>query len=71
MTPKRTYYKLSDYAKNRDGDEHGLVCSKCGCREFRVIYTRRGPGQALVRRRECRHCGRRITTRERTIGDKT
>jgi transcriptional regulator NrdR family protein len=47
----------------RDGEATGLVCRACGCRHFRVIYLKRLPG-ALLRRRECRHCGKRLTTRE-------
>jgi transcriptional regulator NrdR family protein len=43
----------------------GLECPRCGCRHFRVIYTRAAWGGRIVRRRECRHCGRRITTHER------
>jgi len=43
----------------------GLDCPRCGCRHFRVIYTRAAWGGRIVRRRECRHCGRRITTSER------
>ena len=46
-----------------DTEATGLVCRACGCRHFRVIYLKRLPG-ALLRRRECRHCGKRITTRE-------
>jgi len=42
----------------------GLGCRQCGCGHFCVIYTRRAPGGRLIRRRECRHCGRRITTIE-------
>ena len=42
----------------------GLTCRHCGCRHFYVVYTRRAPGAKLVRRRECRHCGRRMTTIE-------
>lgn len=42
----------------------GLVCSRCGCRHFRVIYTRAIPGGIIRRRRECRQCGRRVTTKE-------
>ncbi len=49
-------------------DQKGLVCHHCGCRHFRVIYTRRGTGGKLVRRRECRYCGRRMTTWEKWIG---
>ena len=46
----------------------GLVCRNCGCRHFEVIYTRPRPGERIVRRRECRHCGRRITTYEQAVG---
>ena len=42
----------------------GLECRSCGCRHFYVIYTRRAMGSRLVRRRECRNCGRRMTTVE-------
>lgn len=41
----------------------GLVCPECGCRHFRVCKTKPGDG-IILRRRECRHCGRRITTFE-------
>ena len=44
--------------------EGGLVCRKCGCRHFGVVYTRPKIGH-IVRLRECRHCGRRVLTRER------
>ena len=44
----------------------GLECRKCGCRHFRVLYTRPAVGK-LVRRRECRHCGTRVTTWEQEI----
>ncbi len=47
----------------RETEATGLVCRACGCRHFRVIYLKRLPG-ALMRRRECRNCGKRITTRE-------
>lgn len=42
----------------------GITCPACGCRYFRVLYTRRALGGRLMRRRECRHCGRRVTTYE-------
>ena len=45
----------------------GIECPKCGCRHFHVIYTRPKPG-AIVRLRECRHCGRRLLTREQAPG---
>jgi len=46
----------------------GLVCRTCGCRHFRVLYTRPAWGGRLLRRRACRHCGRRITTYEQPAG---
>ena len=47
-------------------DQKGLVCRHCGCRHFRVLYTRRTWGERIMRRRECRHCGGRMTTYEQT-----
>jgi transcriptional regulator NrdR family protein len=44
----------------------GLVCRNCGCQHFQVLYTRPAWGGRLLRRRACRHCGRRITTYEQT-----
>ena len=55
-------------ASAHDPQERGLRCRYCGCGHFQVIYTRRAFGGKLVRRRECRHCGRRLTTWERVIG---
>lgn len=51
-------------SEDRD-EQRGLICAKCGCRHFRVIYTRPAWGSILRRRRECRHCGHRMTTTER------
>lgn len=57
------------------GPQRGLECSHCGCRHFRVLYTpaywtgrRRAWGGRIFRRRECRHCGWRMTTYEREAG---
>ncbi len=46
----------------------GLECPDCGCRHFYVVYTRPTPNGRIMRRRQCRHCGRRITTFEKTGG---
>lgn len=54
----------------QDEDGRGLRCRYCGCHHFFVIYTRRAQGERLIRRRECRHCGARITTFERMIREK-
>jgi len=45
----------------------GLVCPRCGCTRFHVLSTRRAPGGRIIRRRECHHCGRRVTTVERVV----
>ena len=49
-------------------EKRGLQCPRCGCRHFHVVYTRPASGGRVMRRRECRHCGRRITTYEQSIG---
>lgn len=61
---------MAEEQKNQDSrdEQRGLQCRACGCRHFRVIYTRAALGGKLVRRRECRNCGQRITTWERSIG---
>ena len=57
-------------AKPTDNQEpapkRGLECPDCGCAHFRVLYTRPAWGGRLLRRRMCRHCGRRVTTYEQT-----
>lgn len=55
-------------AENRREGHRGLRCRHCGCDRFRVVYTRRAWGGKLVRRRECRQCGQRVSTCERIIG---
>ena len=49
-----------------DIKKRGLECPKCGCGHFHVVYTRATTQSRIMRRRECRHCGRRITTYEHT-----
>jgi len=46
-------------------NRRGLECPRCGCRRFHVLYTRAAIGGRILRRRECRHCGRRLTTYEK------
>ena len=53
-------------AVTRTADRRGLECPRCGCRHFHVLYTRAAIGGRILRRRECRHCGRRLTTYEKT-----
>ncbi len=47
--------------------EPGLACSNCACRDLPVYYTRSRRG-FILRSRECRNCGKRMTTREKEIG---
>jgi len=49
-------------------DAAGLECPTCGCRHFRTLKTGGRPGGFILRRKMCRHCGRRVTTRESVIG---
>jgi len=49
-------------------ETRGLTCPKCGCSHFEVVYTRSAIGGKIVRRRQCRHCGRRVLTCERIVG---
>jgi hypothetical protein len=46
----------------------GFECRACGCRDFRVVYTR-PTNRGVTRVRACRHCGRRIVTRETVAGE--
>ena len=50
------------------GQKAGLVCRACGCQHFRVVYLKRLLAGVVMRRRECRHCGKRIITREAAMG---
>ncbi len=50
------------------GAELGIVCRECGCRDWRVNYTRQGNGE-VRRQKICRHCGKRMMTREREAFD--
>jgi len=60
----RKAIRLSDLQGQGHRDAAGLVCPKCGCRDFKVYYTRPCPS-GIRRARTCRHCGHRITTTER------
>jgi len=46
---------------------NGLECRKCGCRHFMVDHTRK-VNRMIIRYRRCRHCGQRMTTCERAVG---
>jgi hypothetical protein len=49
-------------------DIRGLACRACGCRHFRVVYTRPAGGGRIIRCRECRYCGKRMMTTEKPLG---
>lgn len=49
-------------------EQRGLSCRNCGGGRLMVVYTRAKPNGVVARRRECRDCGRRLTTWERAIG---
>ena len=42
----------------------GIECLTCGCRHFETLEVRATVGGKLRRRRQCRYCGRRVTTYE-------
>jgi len=44
----------------------GLECPECGCRHFETIKSEPRTW-GILRRKACRHCGRRVTTRERLV----
>ena len=48
-----------------EATRRGLECPRCGCRHFHVLYTSAAIGGRILRRRECRHCSRRLTTYEK------
>ena len=44
--------------------KRGIECPGCGCHHLRVLFTRPSTGGRLRRRRQCRYCGRQLTTYE-------
>lgn len=70
MTSRDQASDSSDHPLKPDAEtpKTGLICHRCGCCEFRVVYTRPRANGTIIRRRECRHCGCRILTVERTAG---
>ena len=57
---------MSDSNGNGTADQlpGGIKCPECECSHWIVLYTRAASGDRLKRRRECRHCGKRVTTYE-------
>jgi hypothetical protein len=54
-------------AAGSSGNKRGLECRWCKCKHLRVIYTKATWGGRIMRRMECWHCGKRMTTWERPI----
>ena len=44
----------------------GIRCRGCGCQDLRTTHTRRVREGMVRRYKECRNCGRRLTTHEST-----
>ena len=42
----------------------GIVCPKCGCRHFETTNTEPLRDGRIRRRKQCRHCGRKLVTFE-------
>ena len=57
-----------DRSKVCRNNQRGLRCRVCPSQRFRVVYTRAAWGGRVVRRRQCRNCGVRMTTWEYAIG---
>lgn len=44
--------------------QSGIACPRCGCRHFFTTHTEPLRDGRIRRRKECRHCGRKIVTFE-------
>ena len=60
--------RVKQQVVSHEREKVGLVCRACGCQHFRVVYVKHRPGGVVLRRRECRHCGKRTLTRETEVG---
>lgn len=45
----------------------GLRCPKCGCCHFWTTHTEPLRNGRIRRRKECRHCGRKVVTLEAPV----
>jgi len=57
---------MDDEDEKNEDEYLGIECTECGCRHLYVIQTYRRR-DTVYRRRECRSCGKRMTTRERRV----
>jgi DNA-directed RNA polymerase subunit RPC12/RpoP len=57
---------MSDTARSDDNTEvQGIECPRCGCGHFSTGWVRH-KNKMVVRRRDCRHCGKKVMTYEQT-----
>ncbi|QDU76908.1 hypothetical protein Pan97_39650 [Bremerella volcania] len=45
----------------------GIECPRCGCRHFYTTHTEPLRDGRIRRRKECRHCSRKIVTYESPV----
>jgi transcriptional regulator NrdR family protein len=53
-------------ASKPDTPRRGIECPQCGCRHFNTTHTEPLRDGRIRRRKECRHCGRKLVTYEAT-----
>lgn len=51
---------------NEKGEILGIRCTRCGCGHLPLIYLKPIKG-GQIRVRQCRHCGRRQSTKETSV----
>jgi transcriptional regulator NrdR family protein len=57
---------MSDTLQPDDKSEAtGIECPRCGCGHLEQVWTRRR-NKMIVRRRDCRNCGKNIMTYEQS-----
>ena len=50
--------------KKNSSSRRGIECPACGCRHFFTTHTEPMRDGRIRRRKECRHCGRKLVTYE-------
>jgi hypothetical protein len=68
MKPSNSPQSPVSSAPTTGEQPRGLECARCGCRHFIVVWTRQRDRE-IARGRDCRHCRRRIITRETIVVD--
>ncbi|MBN1912059.1 MAG: hypothetical protein JW818_20225 [Pirellulales bacterium] len=66
MTPVQTKASPDPQpAENEKPVPTGIRRPRCNCAHCPVLYTRHMVNSRIMRRRQCRHCGRKFSTIER------